>query len=313
MSGSDVRAPRRARGFTLIELLVVIAIISVLIALLLPAVQQAREAARSTSCRNNLRQMGLALHGYHDQFNVLPPSSTSDVEKGVWRDRPWRYHLHSWASLILPFIEQANLQRMIDYNVSALDPINRDAASRRIPVYSCPSYTGPLYSDDPQYVRYSDKYALRNYAAMGATSIGRLYRGCDGVFYPESYTRLADIRDGTSTTLFIVETRDTGTPVWIDGGCAALAARRWDASNPPTYAGPELPLNYKPYYYSERDSAGNMLYESIDAVWGPSSFHPGGVFHLFGDGSVRRLSDTMNADLYEALSSRDGGEVATEE
>ena len=80
--------PAHRRGFTLIELLVVIAIIGVLVAILLPAVQQAREAARSATCRNNLRQIGLALHNYYDQFGALPPSSTSDVEKGVWEDRP---------------------------------------------------------------------------------------------------------------------------------------------------------------------------------------------------------------------------------
>lgn len=303
----------RRSGFTLVELLVVIAIIAVLIALLMPAVQQAREAARRTQCRNNLRQMGLALHNYHDTFGAFPPSSTSQVDKGVWNDRPWRHHLHSWASLLLPFLEQANLQRTIDYNVSALDATNRPAAAQVLPVYSCPSYDGPRYTDDPHYRQLSDRYALRNYAAMGATDIRRLWQDPDGALYPLSHTRAADVPDGLSGTIFLFETRDTGAAVWIDGSCASLAARRYDASNPPSYAGPELPLNYQPYYWSERDADGNYLYETIDSVWGPSSRHAGGVIHLFGDGSVRFLSENMDDDLYEAMASCAGGEAVPTE
>ncbi len=313
MSGSAPRSAcrRPLRGFTLIELLVVIAIIALLIALLLPAVQQAREAARRSQCQNNLRQMGLALHNYHSLHNVFPPSSTSDVNNGIWRDRPWRFHLHSWASLILPFLEQANVQNAIDYNVSALDPANRAVAAQVVPTYACPSYDGPRYSDEPQYVQYSDRYALRNYAAMGATDIGKLWQEADGVFYPQSATRMADIIDGSSTTLFLFETRDTGAQVWIDGSCAALAARRYDQSNPPSYAGPELPLNDTPYYKADRDADGNLEFENIDCLWGPSSRHPGGVSHLFGDGGVRFLTDTMDPNVYVSLASRAGGEAVS--
>src|SRR4051812_42467158 len=92
---------RRRFGFTLIELLVVIAIIAVLIALLLPAVQQAREAARRTTCRNNLKQIGLGMHNYHSSFEVFPPGSTSLIDNGVWSSNPGQFHLHSWSSLIL--------------------------------------------------------------------------------------------------------------------------------------------------------------------------------------------------------------------
>ena len=94
---------------------------------------------------------------------------------------------------------------------------------------------------------------------MGGSDIGRLWQDADGVFYPLSATRMADITDGSSTTLFLFETRDTGSQVWIDGGCAALAARRYDPSNPPSYAGPELPLNYTPYYRADRDPDGNLI------------------------------------------------------
>src|SRR5579872_4190996 len=113
---------RRARsvfGFTLIELLVVIAIISVLAALLMPAVQQAREAARLSQCRNNLRQIGLALHNYEGHVSVLPSSTTSQIDFGVWNSNPTSYHLHSWATMILPHLEQAPLYNLINFNVSA--------------------------------------------------------------------------------------------------------------------------------------------------------------------------------------------------
>ncbi|MGH7201000.1 MAG: DUF1559 domain-containing protein, partial [Planctomycetaceae bacterium] len=248
---------------------------------------------------------------YHAQFDVLPPSSTSDVDQGVWRSEPWRWHLHSWASLILPHLEQANLQHAIDYDRSALDPVNAAAAAQIVPVYRCPSYTGPDHSGDPQYVRLSPRYALRNYVAMGATDIGKLYQEPDGVFYPKARIGFSDILDGSSNTLFIVETREQGAAVWIDGGTAAVAARRFDPSNPPSYAGPEISLNYTPYYLSERDAMGRMLYESIDSLYGPSSLHAGGVFHLMGDGRVLFLSESMDAEVYESLASRAGGEVVS--
>src|SRR5262245_1420982 len=127
----------RRRGFTLIELLVVIAIIAILIALLLPAVQQAREAARRTQCKNHLKQIGLALHNYESTHTVFPPSSTSPPGSG-----PWYYpvygasqpshpsiHLHSFASLILPYIDQANSYNQINYNVSSLAPANQPIAA----------------------------------------------------------------------------------------------------------------------------------------------------------------------------------------
>ena len=145
----------RRPAFTLIELLVSIAIIAVLISLLLPAVQSAREAARRTACRNNLKQIGLALHNYHDQFRVFPPSNTNDVEQGGWMGDPLSRHIHSWASLLLPNLDDGNLYRSIDYNVSCLHPNNRDAASTVVSTYRCPSYAGADYSGDRPSVRWS--------------------------------------------------------------------------------------------------------------------------------------------------------------
>jgi prepilin-type N-terminal cleavage/methylation domain-containing protein len=289
------------RGFTLIELLVVIAIIAVLIALLLPAVQQARESARRAACRNSLKQIGLALHNYESSFTTFPPGSTSMIDYGVWSSNPAEYHLQSWASLILPNLDQSALYNQVNYNVSALDPINYAVAAQRIAAYRCASFSGGDYSQDPLYTQRSPRFAIRNYVALGATTVGKLWKEPDGVFYAISRTRVADIPDGTSSTLFVAETREQNAAVWIDGGTASLTSRRYDDSNPPSYAADAISLNYNPYY----PAAG----QGIDSLWGPSSQHTGGAQHLFGDGSVRFISQNINYLVYDALTTRAGGEV----
>ena len=292
---------RLRSAFTLIELLVVIAIISVLIALLLPAVQQAREAARRTACRNNLKQIGLAMHNYISAFNCFPPGSTSQIDYGVWSSNPSQYHLQSWASLILPNLDQTNLYNQVNYNVSALDPLNTTAASQVIVVYRCPSYTDNVYSGEPLYVALSPKYAIRNYVAVGATTVGNLWKQPDGVIYARSTTKMADIPDGSSSTVLIAETRERNASVWIDGGTASVTSRRYDDSNAPSYSGTDIAINYTPYY----PAAG----QGIDCLWAASSLHTGGAHHLIGDGSVRFLSQNISASVYDALVTRAGSEA----
>jgi prepilin-type N-terminal cleavage/methylation domain-containing protein len=293
---------RRRDGFTLTELLVVIAVVTILIAILLPAVQQAREAARYVSCRNNMKQIGLALHNYEIVNRLLPPSSTSDIQFGVWSSNPTQYHLHSWASLILPYMEQQPLQKQVDYNVSSLDKKNQQVASQVLTVYRCPTYSGPTYSQDNLYTQLFPNYALRNYAAMGATTVGKIYQNPNGVFYAMSSTRISDIKDGTSMTIFIVETREPQAAVWIDGGTAAVVSHPYDETNPPDYALPQNALNYTPYF----TPVGG---QGITCQYGPSSMHVGGVTHLFGDASVRFISQTINTQIYDALVTLDGQEV----
>jgi prepilin-type N-terminal cleavage/methylation domain-containing protein len=289
------------RGFTLIELLVVIAIIAVLIALLLPAVQQAREAARRTSCRNNLKQIGLALHNYSSAFNTFPPGSTSNINYGVWSSNPAQYHLQSWTSLILPHLDQTNLYNQVNYNLSALDPANAAVAAQSIVAYRCPSYDGNVYSLEPMYVVLSPRYAIRNYVALGSTTVGKLWQNPDGVIFAQSNTCPSDITDGYSSTVLVAETQEGNAAVWIDGGTASVTSRRYDDSNPPSYAGNDIAINYTPYY-----QAGG---QGIDSLWGPSSMHVGGAHHLFADGSVHFLSQNLSAAIYDALVTRAGAET----
>lgn len=305
------RFARAGRGFTLIELLVVIAIIGLLIALLLPAIQASRESARRTQCLSNLKQIGLALHSYADQHLRLPPASTCAVDVGVWNyQADPTVHLHSWAGLILPFVEEASLGGMVNFRVSALAPANRPAAATIVSIFRCPSFDGYDYSRAPKYLKLSSHFAIRNYVALGATDVGKLWgpddhgrRRPDGSIYCQSETRLKDISDGLSNTVLIAETREQDVAVWIDGTAAAAVGRRFVIDRVPSYGGGETSLNFAPYF------AWGDTVDSIDCQYGPSSMHPGVVGHLLADGSARFVVDTIDPSLYDALITRAGGEV----
>lgn len=316
----------KRRGFTLIELLVVIAIIGVLIALLLPAVQQVREAARRTQCRNNLKQIGIAMHNYIDVHGVLPMSNTTSgrigglLPKGVWLyPDPTIYggeyediHLHSWASLILPNLDQVNIYNSLNYLKSALDTSNRTMAEQIIPTYRCPTYNGTSFSDASLYVSISPKFALRNYVTVSATNAASLGGSSpNGAIYPGSATKIEKITDGSSNTILVAETRETGSAVWLEGTTTTLA-RSLDASQcaAPPYDCARVgktSLNDPNFF-----DATPYLPFAISSYWGPSSQHAGIVQHLLADGSARSISDQVSISIYEALVTRAGGEVVGE-
>ena len=282
---------RPVRAFTLVELLVVIAIIGLLVAMLMPAVQSSREAARRSACANNMKQIGLAIAGYQLAKTVYPPSNTDDVF--AW-DAGGRLRNHSWASLIMPFVEDSPLHDAINFSISAMHNVNQPAAATVVPIYRCPSYTGPNLTTDPHYPR--DKYAIGNYVSIGASDIDHFWGVSlkpEGVIFPLSQIKPAEITDGLSKTMFIAESREERMRVWIDGRTAANTALRYDTGGVPANA-VGISLNYTPYY-ADGD---------IECDYGPSSMHPGGALHLFGDGSVHFLLDTITAANYVALCTR---------
>lgn len=192
---------RKRCAFTLVELLVVIAIIGILVGLLLPAVQAAREAARKVSCKNNLRQMGIALHSYHDTHGKLP---TGCIE---WRgySAPRHFRQFAWSAFLLPFLEQQNLYRQIDFGVPFDAPKNQAPAATRLSVYECPTAT------HRDMVRAQIDYG----GLFGERIVDR--KVDDGLFLYDQDVSFSDIRDGLSTTIAVSE--DVGGPdsEWING------------------------------------------------------------------------------------------------
>jgi prepilin-type N-terminal cleavage/methylation domain-containing protein len=292
---------RLNRAFTLVELLVVIAIIGLLVAMLLPAIQSSREAARRASCSNNMKQIGLAIAGYQLAKTLYPPSNTDT--QFAWESSGELLN-HCWASLIMPYIENTPLHDSINFKAPSMSVINQPAAATVVPIYRCPSYTGPALTQDTHYPR--DKYAIGNYVSIGASDADHIYAvGLlpEGVIYPLSEIRPKDVLDGLSKTMFIAESREEGLRVWIDGRTGAYTALRYDPDG--KYSSePEVALNVTPYYEYEDDD--------MVCAYGPSSMHPGGALHLFGDGSVHFLLDTISAADYVALCTRAGGEVVND-
>lgn len=189
-----VRRRRSVRAFTLIELLVVAAVISVLLAMLLPAVQQVREAARQVQCRNNLRQIGLGLQNYHGAWSCFPPGGFD------WRP-PWppgaTNRNIAWSALLLPWIDQANVLQALDLNAGYDASVNAAAAATRIPVYLCP--TTP---DGDQPYRGRGPIA---YGGIYGERISRPNQPPRGLMLYDQVLRFRDITDGSSNTLIVGE------------------------------------------------------------------------------------------------------------
>lgn len=272
------------RGFTLIELLVVIAIIAILVALLLPAVQQAREAARRSQCKNNLKQLGLALHNYHDAHNILPPG---DINAGGY-DSAWLENLgqpprnHTAYMFLLPYIDQAAVYNLIDFSLptGAADgngiltgPTGSqpNAVGRSITVFECPSDpypSGPYtYNSNTAYATdnaYRTSYGLVYPKYNMDTSYGAFTEISNGVplksaFGHNGAARIRDFKDGTSNTLVIME-----TPMEKQ---SAIRGPFWSSYVATGNIFPERAIINKPYSATDN---------RVD--WGyPGSSHEGGL------------------------------------
>jgi len=308
---------RRARlGFTLIELLVVIAIIAILIALLLPAVQQAREAARRTQCRNNIKQIGLALHNYHDNFGLFPPSGiyrfvdNSPVVPAGTTGAPCNY---SWIAMILPYMDQAPLYNSINFSAPLWGQQlgGEEISSKLIPMLLCPS-------DEGYGAANAWKIGWTNYAGSeGYDWHTRQGSRLNGIFQLITRVKIKDITDGTSNTVMVGEVTARGNT----GGAIQTgqqAAKRLGNngvfrslllathSNGDINVGPILdpqggkrggnPQNA--LWWKASPYAFHPIYIAawgLNGEWpGCSSPHTGGGFFLMADGSVKFISTSID-------------------
>ncbi|MHC2066802.1 DUF1559 family PulG-like putative transporter [Bremerella sp. T1] len=307
------------RGFTLVELLVVIAIIGVLIALLLPAVQQAREAARRMQCSNNLKQIGLSLHNYHDVHLVFPPgwvgngtNWSSNTGSNKYCNSNGANHGAPWTVLILPFLELANLHDTFDFTATFSSNSNDTPAPNgpkqvRVDAYQCP--TDPAGSFFPLHLDYrgisgggtdtNDGYCI-------SSNLRTFHR--NGMFSGNTAVKFRDVIDGTTQTMMIGESRYFQSQT-------ELPNRGW-ATSPKMAGGLPLscvtivePMNSlppMPMPLSGSNVTTTIVNSSTRQL---GSFHPGGCQIALADASVRFLSETIDHTVSQYLATRNDGQV----
>jgi prepilin-type N-terminal cleavage/methylation domain-containing protein len=312
----------KRRGFTLVELLVVIAIIGILIALLLPAVQAAREAARRSQCSNNLKQLGLAMHNYHDVHKAFPPAA--------WSSR----NQLSWVTMILPFIEQQPLHDQIDFVAAAYNNANRGAGANQIGALLCPSSktirntnAGDNFTvtGSPTVITYTTHY----YGILGPEGTNPVsaaaYRmipapptcptmndhggyADQGILGPDRCRSFRDVIDGTSNTLLLGEISWEMAASYRNfvRGIGVNGTNINDPVNPENRNAACCSAKNVQYQINlVRYTSGNFN----DVSFG--SQHPGGCHFAVADGSVTFISETVDMALYLAAASRDGKEPRT--
>jgi prepilin-type N-terminal cleavage/methylation domain-containing protein/prepilin-type processing-associated H-X9-DG protein len=295
---------RRRSGFTLIELLVVIAIIGTLMGLLIPAVQQVREAASRVKCSNNLHQIGLALQMYHDRNNGFPPGYQTKVAPDNSDLGPgW-----GWAAYLLDDIEQGTIKQQIHFDLQISDPANAAVRVLSVPIFNCPSELkeAPFTVVDATGAPICD-VGRSSYVAMnGVLGVSSDAFDNNGAFLRNKNMRIRDIRDGLSNTLLVGERASGMSDVTWTGAVTngvVPAIRYPDPADQLLFAeaAPALVMAHG----SRSHLPNNPLVFDADAA---SSYHKGGVNFLYGDGSVRSINNSIDGLIYEALLTRAGGE-----
>ena len=301
---------RRTLGFTLIELLVVIAIIAILIALLLPAVQQAREAARRSACKNNLKQLALALHNYESTFRLLPPGY---LHKGDPAGTPANYMGFAWGTMLLPQLEQNNVYDQFDFHRPVFDAVNLTPRERQLNVFLCPSdpYSEGNFVVRDDTVTPIERYAAASYAANWGPSTATVNLDdtplqSDGVFYRNSDTRFRDVTDGLSNTLFLGERTNGPINGSTTAGGHAFFENAWSAA---VREVTDLADDHGHMVLFETQFRPNQVGGDDKGLSAP---HEGICQFAMGDGSVRAISENIDAGVYNSLGTRSGGEVIGE-
>jgi prepilin-type N-terminal cleavage/methylation domain-containing protein/prepilin-type processing-associated H-X9-DG protein len=261
----------RRTGFSLIELLVVIAIIGLLLSLLLPAVQAAREASRRLGCSNNLHQIGIGMHGYHDTYKRFPMGGLEMRSLRLTNGSPRYPHgvQLAWSACILPFIELQSIAKQIDYKKGFDSPENAQAASEIISTYLCPSVSRQSYATQGR--------GACDYGGIYGERIVSNNSPARGVLIYTQYVRIREITDGTSRTLMVSEDCQSQDMQWING------LNVFDVS----YA-----INTAPAVDDDLHSK-----------------HMGGVNGLMADGAVRFLANEMDLQTLAAICTRNGDEA----
>ena len=295
---------RTRRGFTLIELLVVIAIIAVLVALLLPAVQNAREAARRTQCKSNLKQFGIALNSYHESYNVFP-SGWVAVDSTTRMMSVAGGSGAGWGLMLLPYMDQAPLAEKFNPNLDLHDPVNQPVIAQVVSTYVCPTDPHPLtwVINDENTGSPLATVATANYvAAFGTVEIHDCENApgtapvaangqclSDGLFYHNSRVSMRDIIDGSSNTVMVGERRTDVSQGWYS---------TWSGSVP---EGEESFARILGVFDHTPNHGTHM--EDF------SSMHTGGVHFLLGDGQVRFVTENIDQGVYHSLGTINGAEV----
>lgn len=335
---------RRRRGFTLIELLVVIAIIGVLVALLLPAIESAREAARCTQCANNLKQIGIAAQNYYSVHQCFPVGADSKewaTATAPYSPSTFPYTFYRWSSLahLAQFLEETNAYNALDLTVPLYKDTNGDLLAQNVngvalvvPMFLCPSDFGQIVAS---------QFAPTNYVACAGTGVnGGSPIASDGIFFAASSTRLSQVSDGATHTALFSEsvlgqalshddpqmdykwrTLNLAYPVLTDAECSGAQQWNYEDGRQFAWVSGEFRCALYNHYYVPNSVTPDCIGDIITGAKNPStnysaygwkaarSRHPGGVSLLMADGSVQFALDIVDPALWQAWATRAGNEV----